>query len=231
MLRAACFIVVLYGLVVWRLSSQNPDTFDLRIGLAQWSVLAIVLLWFAVMGGYLNALLNRLGQSEVDELTGAYTRRRIVEILRHEKFRADRGAGPLCICLLDLDKLKQVNDTQGHQSGDNQLKMVVAAVQQELRNVDYLGRYGGDEFLAVLTQTSLAGAKDCAARFCRRLQALSSTQASAGLGATVSIGIAQYRPGESMTRTVERADRALYRAKNEGRNRIECEEPQVQHAD
>ena len=222
MLRVAAFILLLYGLVIWLHWSQSPESTDLRVELLQWTVLAFVGVWFSIMVGYIHTLMARVDQSEFDELTGAYTRRRIFEILRHEKFRADRGAGPLCVCLLDIDNLKRVNDILGHQAGDLQLKMVVLAVQRELRNIDYIGRYGGDEFLLVLTQTPLAGARECADRFRRALETLSTNEIGATLAVTMSVGITEYRVRESTTQTVRRADAALYRAKSGGRNRIEC---------
>jgi diguanylate cyclase (GGDEF)-like protein len=222
MLRVATVILLLYGLVIWLHWSQSPGSTDIRVELLQWAVLAFVVVWFSIMVGYIHTLMARVDQAEFDELTGAYTRRRIFAILRHEKLRADRGAGPLCVCLLDLDNLKRVNDALGHQAVDLQLKMVVLAVQRELRNIDYIGRYGGDEFLLVLTQTPVAGARECADRFRRALEALSATEIGAGLAVTISVGITEYRVRESITQTVRRADAALYRAKAGGRNRIEC---------
>jgi GGDEF domain-containing protein len=133
MLRVATFILLLYGLVIWLHWLQGPESTDLRVELLQWAVLAFVVVWFSIMVGYIHTLMARVDQAEFDDLTGAYTRRRIFEILRHEKLRADRGAGPLSVCLLDLDNLKRVNDILGHQAGDLQLKMVVRAVQRELR--------------------------------------------------------------------------------------------------
>lgn len=221
LLAIAGFIIASYALVIWRLRSEAPDTTDLAAEYTQWVVLTCVLIWFALMGGYIGALINRLGQAEFDELTGAYTRRRILEILRHEKLRADRSVGALSLCLLDIDQLKRVNDTLGHQGGDRHLKRVATAVQQELRTIDYLGRYGGDEFLVVLSETPLRGALECAERIQRTLYQLNGEDAPGQLAATVSIGIAQYIPGENLTQTVGRADRALYAAKNGGRNRTE----------
>jgi diguanylate cyclase (GGDEF)-like protein len=223
MLRVAVFILLLYGWVIWQLAAQGLAKEELNQELLQWTMLMFVVVWFSIMVGFISTLMTRLGQSEFDDLTGAYTRRRVTEILRHEKFRADRGAGPLCVCLLDIDNLKQINDTRGHQSGDLQLKTVVSAVQRELRNIDYIGRYGGDEFLVVLTQTPLAGARDCAERFRRTLKTyLFSSEKDTDVTATISIGIAEYRSGESISQTVNRADAALYRAKEGGRNKIEC---------
>ena len=220
MMRVAAFILLAYGVVIWLHWSQ--EGVDSRVELLQWAVLAFVAVWFALMIGYIQTLMTRVGENELDELTGAYTRRRVFEILRHEKLRADRGAGPLSLCLLDVDNLKRVNDTLGHQAGDVQLKMVVLAVQRELRNIDYIGRYGGDEFLLVLTQTPVGGARECADRFRRALETRSASEIGAGLAITVSVGVAEYRAGGSIMETVRRADAALYRAKTGGRNRIEC---------
>jgi diguanylate cyclase (GGDEF)-like protein len=221
MLRVAGFILILYGTTIWLRANHGTVGADLRMELLQWAVLGFVVVWFSIMVGFISTLMARLGESEFDELTGAYTRRRIMEILRHEKVRTDRGAGPLSVCLLDLDNLKHINDKFGHQGGDLQLKTVVSAVQGELRSIDYIGRYGGDEFLVVLTQTPSAGARDCAERFRRALESFALNEASPRPPATVSIGIGEYQPGETVAQIVARADAALYQAKKAGRNRIE----------
>jgi diguanylate cyclase (GGDEF)-like protein len=103
------------------------------------------------------------------------------------------------------------------------LQAFVRIAQQELRAIDFIGRYGGDEFLMVLTQTSLSGARECAERVRRQME-LTDSPGLGGQGqVTVSIGVAQYRAGESLKDTLARADTALYRAKTAGRNSVECE--------
>lgn len=221
LLAVAGFIITSHALVVWRLGVEQPDL-PLAAHWMQWIVLSCVLIWFANMGSYIGKLIHRLGQAELDELTGAYSRRRILEILRHEKLRAERTGGQLSICLLDIDRLKSVNDTHGHQGGDHHLKQVVAAVQQELRGIDYVGRVGGDEFLVVPSETSLPGARECAERMRRTLRRLSTAETPARPPATLSIGIAEYAKGETIMQTMGRADAALYAAKARGRDRIEC---------
>lgn len=220
LLAIAGFIITCFGTLLWRLHVEQLPAAELRIAHMQGVVLATVLIWFAFMGGYIGQLINRLGQADFDDLTGAYVRRRILEILRHEKLRADRSAGPLCVCLLDIDMLKSVNDNYGHQEGDEHLMRVARAVQLELRSIDYLGRYGGDEFLVVLSETDMRGALECAERIQRRLQVLNGKEGAPV--ATLSMGIAQYLPGEPLTHLVSRADAALYSAKSAGRDRIEC---------
>ena len=160
--------------------------------------------------------------ARTDELTRVRNRRGLRGALGREFRRASRYGGALSLLLFDIDHFKAVNDTLGHQAGDLQLRMVVLAVQNELRNIDYVGRYGGDEFVLVLTQTPMAGARECADRFRRALEQRSRNEVGAALAVTVSVGIAEYRSKESVTQTVRRADAALYRAKAGGRNRIEC---------
>lgn len=220
----AGFIITSHALVVWRLGVEQPGT-DLAVHWMQWLVLACVLIWFTYMGSYIGKLIHRLGQAEFDELTGAWSRRRILEILRHEKLRADRTTGPLSVCLLDIDRLKNINDTFGHQGGDHHLRRVVTAVQKELRGIDYVGRFGGDEFLVVLSETGLQGARECAERIRRTLRQISMDETPSQPVATISIGIAEYVHGEVLTDTLGRSDAALYAAKTQGRDRVECAPP------
>lgn len=212
-----------YALVISLLMYSPAGLTRPHIEMLQWMVLATVLIWFSFMGGYVNHLHSRLKESEYDELTGIYTRRRILEVLQHEQIRCDRGAGPLSICMLDIDRFKHVNDSFGHAAGDEVLRKSVDVSQKELRAIDFMGRYGGEEFLLVLTQTGIEGARECAERVRRQTEAAGFTLSGSERHMTVSIGVAQYRPGESMRETLERADAALYRAKAGGRNRIECE--------
>jgi diguanylate cyclase (GGDEF)-like protein len=223
LLVVCALILCAYALVLWLLM-QPPSRLEASV--AEWVrglVLAAVLVWFAFMGGYVHNLRVQLRQSGFDEVTNVYNRRRLLEILAHEKTRCDRGAGPLCVCIADIDRFKQVNDSLGHRMGDLTLQTFIRVAQRELRAIDFIGRYGGDEFLMVLTQTPLSGARECAERVREQME-LADIQGADGPGQiTVSIGIAQYRPGESLEETLARADAALYRAKTGGRNGVECE--------
>src|SRR5689334_9043008 len=111
-----------YAVVILLLLMTGPGIARPHIEMLQWMVLAAVLVWFSFMGGYVNHLHNRLNESEYDSLTGIYTRRRILEVLEHEKIRCDRGAGPLCVAMLDIDRFKHVNDSFGHGAGDEVLR-------------------------------------------------------------------------------------------------------------
>lgn len=220
-LLIGAFIMSAYALVV-RLLAEQPAGLDPKaIELLRGLVLAAVLVWFSFMGGYVHDLRRRLRESGYDRLTGIHTRARVLDVLAREKIRGDRGAGPLCVCLVDVDQFKDINDTRGHQSGDRALQCVAKIARDELRGIDFIGRYGGDEFLLVLIQTRLDGARECAERIRQRISLSDCIGNDPHRQVTVCIGVTQYRQSESLQDTLQRADAALYRAKTAGRNRVE----------
>jgi diguanylate cyclase (GGDEF)-like protein len=154
-----------------------------------------------------------------DELTGSHNRRHLLELIEHEKERSARFGGQFCLCLLDIDYFKRINDTRGHLAGDTVLRHFAAAVQGQIRDCDSFGRYGGEEFLLMLPETSLDEAMVLAERARANTEKLGFAGLP-GLAITVSIGIAEFRPGEPVAQTIARADEALYLAKSNGRNRV-----------
>src|SRR5262249_42399869 len=141
--------------------------------------------------------------------------------MEESKRRADLSGEPLSICVIDLDSFKRYNDEFDHLTGDQVLRHFAHAVQEGLRATDIFGRYGGEEFVQILRNTSLAGAIADAERLRERISALELPIARSIGPVTVSIGVAQYMPGESITETFGRADEAMYKAKRNGRNRVE----------
>jgi len=154
----------------------------------------------------------------LDDLTGAYNRRSADSFLKNEINQVQRYGQPLSVVLFDIDHFKVVNDTYGHEQGDTTLKAVVDAASEHLRDADILSRWGGEEFLVLAPKTDLDGAMRLAERM--RL-AIDQTTAQGEVHVTASFGVAQYRPGEMGSRLLKRADDALYRAKDGGRNRVE----------
>jgi diguanylate cyclase (GGDEF)-like protein len=152
-----------------------------------------------------------------DPLTGVLTRRALLEACDQELERSHRYGRPLALMMLDLDHFKAVNDNHGHQAGDKVLVDFVRRASAQLRKPDRLGRYGGEEFLVMLPETSLAEARIVAERI---LKMPGNTQ---GLPAcTTSIGLAaSSREDTSVDTVLARADAALYRAKAQGRSRVE----------
>ncbi|WP_165372869.1 GGDEF domain-containing protein [Pengzhenrongella frigida] len=147
-------------------------------------------------------------QAHTDALTGAANRRSWDEALDRELARAVRTGDPLTVALLDMDHFKAYNDSFGHNAGDALLRDLVQALRTELRTGDVIARWGGEEFALALPVCDMAQAQLIAARLLRLIP----------MGQTASIGLTQAGPGDTPRSLVERADRALYAAKNGGRN-------------
>jgi diguanylate cyclase (GGDEF)-like protein len=156
----------------------------------------------------------------LDELTGSFNRRCIMQMLDDEITRSHRSNSPCSIALIDLDWFKCINDTYGHPTGDEVLRTFAITVFANIRNIDRFGRYGGEEFLLVLPDTP----GDTAARLLDRLRAIIAdldwSAFSPGMQVTVSAGVTTLRPDETADTFLARADGALYAAKARGRNRI-----------
>jgi diguanylate cyclase (GGDEF)-like protein len=167
--------------------------------------------------------------SYVDALTGVNNRRFLEQRIGEELRCCQRNAEPLSCQFFDIDYFKSVNDRFGHQGGDRVLSLVAAAIRNQLRNNDVFVRYGGEEFVALLANTGEAKALETAERVRKTIQALLIEFNSMSISVTVSIGVSTYAPDslsipvddEIATRLVKAADSALYRAKHNGRNRVE----------
>jgi diguanylate cyclase (GGDEF)-like protein len=163
--------------------------------------------------------LRRLAATDV--LTGASNRRHFLEQSLRELQRAKRYGLDLCLVMLDLDRFKEINDRYGHANGDEALKAFVHACRGVLREVDLLGRLGGEEFAVLLPETGAAGAREVAERLRERVMRLGVPSGSRILRFTVSAGITMLRAeDESVDALLHRADAALYEAKRSGRNRV-----------
>lgn len=163
-----------------------------------------------------------------DGLTGLHNRRSFDTRLRHAAGMAMNTGEPLALVLIDIDHFKRVNDEWGHQTGDQVLRLVAATLTAAVRPQDFVARYGGEEFGLILPATTQGDAHAIADRVRRsfegrRIVARNSGKTIAGL--TISAGGAGYEPGERLADWVERADRALYAAKQEGRNRVRMAGP------
>lgn len=156
--------------------------------------------------------------SRTDALTGLMNRRRLFERLEEELARARRYGEPLAVAMVDIDRFKDVNDTRGHQVGDGVLRAVAGRLGANARDADSIGRYGGEEFLILMPRTDLEGAATYAERVRAAVERLPLEDLD--LHVTVSIGVAAYSGG-TLLELVDRADRKLYQAKDNGRNRVE----------
>ncbi len=172
-------------------------------------------------GTELKAANKRIEElAELDELTGSYNRRCIMRMLDDEIARTQRTNSPCSIALIDLDWFKRINDAYGHPTGDEVLRTFAITMFANIRNIDRFGRYGGEEFLLVLPDTT----NDIATRLLDRLRAIIAdldwSAFSPDMRVTISAGIATLRPDENPDTLLARADNALYTAKERGRNRI-----------
>jgi diguanylate cyclase (GGDEF)-like protein len=170
-----------------------------------------------------NAHLHRAveRQAVTDDLTQLANRRRFSEMLALEVRRAERFGDPLALVLADLDDFKLVNDRYGHQSGDRVLCRFADVLRENVREVDLAARYGGEEFALLLPDTGLSGAARLAKRLARAFNSVPlQGVAEEELTVTASFGVAAYPQANSVEQLLTAADRALYRAKAAGKNRV-----------
>jgi diguanylate cyclase (GGDEF)-like protein len=223
--------LVAFALVIWLRYTRNQDAAMVRLDALQWIVMTLTFPWFVLIGQQVKRLRHGLREVSVrledieeqarrDELTGVYNRRALLAAMEEAKQRADSGHAPLSICIIDLDFFKRFNDEVSHLAGDQVLRLFTQAAQSGLRASDIFGRYGGEEFVQILAHTPLDGAMGEAERLRLRIAAIELPVPPLLCPLTVSVGVAQYRPGEAIMQTFARADAALYKAKQSGRNRV-----------
>jgi diguanylate cyclase (GGDEF)-like protein len=173
----------------------------------------------AMMAAMEEAKLEAENLARFDALTGVLSRRALLEVLDTEVERATRYGSALACLMLDLDHFKKFNDTYGHQFGDKVLHQIAQVISGHCRTIDFLGRYGGEEFLVILPETRIDGAATFAERLRSAVAETSLQQNDERI--TVSIGVAEWRIGDgSASKLISQADLALFQAKAAGRNRV-----------
>jgi diguanylate cyclase (GGDEF)-like protein len=168
-----------------------------------------------------NRQLQRI--AKYDSLSGLMNRMSLFHVLDVEVERCIRSDAPLCLMTIDLDYFKRVNDEHGHACGDAVIRRFGEILENERRKYDHAGRYGGEEFVLVLPNTDLSSAAPAADRVRERLAGESIPCDGGDVTVTASIGVARFRNGETRDMWISRADRAMYVAKQRGRNRVELE--------
>jgi diguanylate cyclase (GGDEF)-like protein len=234
-LMGSLLISILVGVVIALVGDRLAlpmDSWQARVTSGLW--FSLVLARSALLGLYasdLRALLakrnaqlaatsEKLEQlASRDGLTGALNQRSVMRLLDEELGRMQRSGQPFGVAMLDIDHFKQVNDRHGHLVGDDVLRRFTIKVAAEMRGTDRLGRYGGEEFLLLLTAATDIGSATAAVDRIRTAVAREDwDQVAFGLDLTFSAGVAMCREGDTSEQLIGRADRALYRAKREGRN-------------
>ncbi len=227
------YLILLVALWQWSPGAINP-TAEVAIVLAYVTVLGVV----AYLGSFIaslrislkarnQALQEAMAKLEDlatrDPLTSLPNRRSVMEQLAREKSRVERRApelSSLCVAILDVDHFKQVNDTYGHLVGDAVLQRIGQGLQAAIRQGDFVGRYGGEEFLLILPESNPEGALIAAERIREHVGRLVHPELPTDTQVTVSLGLAIHRPGASLDDTLKEADDALYQAKSQGRNQV-----------
>jgi len=155
-----------------------------------------------------------------DELTGLLNRRAMLELMELEHRRSLRSGRPLVLAELDIDHFKNINDSHGHAMGDRALQAFAGTVRASVRDTDVLARWGGEEFVLMLSDTQPEDARELVERVRLAVAAVEIPHPTGTLRLSVSAGMALHLPGDSVEHTLERADQALYTAKALGRNRV-----------
>lgn len=224
------------GAVLWMVQGRAVVAMSspVEIGLT-WLCFSAILGRCLLLSLYANEMRSRLAEGRrrlaasleqiqelvhYDELTKAFNRRTLTQRLEQERSRAERTGVPFTVAMMDLDHFKAVNDTYGHGVGDDVLRTFAAAVHAKMRDTDIFGRYGGEEFLLILTATSPESAEGALERVRAAVAAADWAGIAPGLNVTQSIGVASFRKGENIEQLLHRADSALYQAKHAGRDRV-----------
>jgi len=158
-----------------------------------------------------------------DPLTGAFNRYQLFKKLEEEIERSKRYGSHLSLIMFDIDNFKSINDTYGHNVGDQVLKITIDTIKKHLRKTDTLGRFGGEEFMIICPNIDSEGAKKIAEKIRKLVRDINIHSIPE---ITISIGVAEYNYGEDISEFIKKADIALYSAKNKGKNRVEAYSPE-----
>ena len=229
------FALLLFGVVMAVMVKRHPDVYVPAVELGHFMMLALTLPTISLLAGRLSQirrhlaqqkgeLVEALGKIQIlatrDSLTGLVNRHHMQALLDQETQRCLRSGNPFCLCLLDIDHFKRINDGHGHAAGDDVLREFAKLCLNSIRVTDVIARWGGEEFVVMLPDTRMQHAFAGIERLCERVRMLKVSAAGTELGVTVSVGLTEHQPDEALAQTLERADQLLYKAKHLGRNRV-----------
>jgi diguanylate cyclase len=228
------FAVLLFGSAMAFMTVTQPKVYPLAIEVGHFLLVATMMPAMSLLAGRLSRMRHRARQQRAelaqalarlrenttrDELTGLINKRHMQTLLAQEHQRCIRSGQSFCIAVLDIDRFKPVNEAHGYAVGDAVLAAVAQEALRQVRVSDVLGRWGGEEFLLMMSDTRAALARGGLERLQARLAALRILHGSAAVGITVSAGLAEHMAGEPVERTLERALQALAEAKAQGPGR------------
>ena len=230
---ATLFALACQGLTMVYMSYTDPARYPVRQELIHFLFACTSLPTISLLSGQLSDLRARLKARKVelsqaleriqtlatrDDLTGLFNRRHMMETLGLQKKFSDGGGRIFCLAILDIDHFKYVNDTHGHGVGDEVLRSFATTAQSVLRDADVIARWGGEEFLLMLTDCRLDQAEEGLARLREMVNRAQVSHTVPELRIAFSAGLTEQRYEETLDQTIERADQALYKAKRGGRN-------------
>ena len=229
------FAVGLFGCAMALMAWLRPALYPPRIELGHFLMIATMMPAMSVLAARFSRVRERLRRQKADlahavariqelatrdELTGLVNRRHMQELMEQEHRRCVRSGHTFCLAVLDVDHFKDVNDRHGHAGGDEVLRTLAREMLSALRMSDVLARWGGEEFVVMLSDSRAALARGGVERLRERVLGLRFEIEGRPLAVTISAGLAEHHAGETTAQTLERADRALYEAKAQGRNRV-----------
>lgn len=229
------FAVLLFGAAMAVMTAKDPRAYPLRVEVGHFLLVATMMPAMSLLAGRISrmryrsrqqrgelaqALARLREQTTRDELTGLINRRHMQELMEQEHQRCIRSGQSFCLAMLDIDRFKPVNEQHGYAVGDAVLRAVAQEALRHVRVSDVLARWGGEEFVLLMSDTRAALAKGGLERLHQRVGALRILHGTAAVGITLSGGLAEHHAGESVADTLGRAEKALAEAKTQGAGRI-----------
>ena len=237
-LGISLYALACFGLAMGAMTQIQPQDYPVAVELGHFLMLVLTLPTVSVLAGRLSSIRERLGVQKAaltealaqiqamsirDELTGLVNRRHMQALLEQETRRSARNAQngrSFCVALLDIDHFKRINDRYGHASGDAALRAFANVGFAAIRSADVLARWGGEEFVLMMPDTGMSAATAGLERLRAQVAATEVAVGAQHVQLTVSAGLTEHRAGESLADTLERADKLLYEAKAQGRNKV-----------
>ena len=229
------YAVLLFGAAMVFMAVNNPSDYPLTIEFGHFLLVATMMPAMSMLAGRLSRMRHRsrLQRAELaqtlsrlrehstrDELTGLVNKRHMQELMEQEHQRCIRSGQSFCLAMLNIDRFKPVNEAHGYTVGDAVLRAVAQEALRHVRLSDMLCRWGGDEFVLMMSDTRAALARGGLERLHQKVNALRILHGTEAVGITLSAGLAEHHAGETVAQTLERAARALQNAKAQGRDRV-----------
>jgi diguanylate cyclase (GGDEF)-like protein len=233
--RASLMAVAMFGVTMGVMAWLDPQVYEPIVELAHFVMIAVMLPAVSMLAGQLGSLRERLRQQKAeltdalariqdlatrDDLTGLANRRHMQQLTELERQRGMRSGHGFCLAVIDIDHFKRINDSHGHPVGDRVLRNFAREALATIRGSDVLGRWGGEEFLLMMPNTRANLARLGVERLRLRAEALQLDVEGQPVSFTLSAGLVEHLAGETVADAIARADRALYAAKQQGRNRV-----------